>query len=55
MGQLKEGTDTKEGIGIVVHSNGDIYEGWWKDDKIEGKGPAQFAFELYQLFFLIII
>ena len=38
LGQLKEGTDIAEGIGTVVYSSGDIYEGWWKNDKKEGKG-----------------
>ena len=37
-GQLKEGTEIKEGIGIVVISNGAIYEGFWKNDTFNGKG-----------------
>ena len=38
LGQLKEGTDNQEGIGIAVYSRGDIYEGCWKDSKYNGKG-----------------
>ena len=38
MGQLKEGTHIQEGIGIAVYSNGDIYEGFWKDGRFNGKG-----------------
>lgn len=28
----------REGRGIMVYPNGDIYEGEWKRDKKEGKG-----------------
>ena len=38
IGQLKEGTDIEEGIGIRVGSNGHIYEGCWKNGKYNGKG-----------------
>ena len=26
------------GIGRLIHSDGDLYEGQWKDDKADGKG-----------------
>ena len=55
LGQLKEGTDIAEGIGIVVYSSGDIYEGCWKNDKKEGKGLLCCAnlikFETYKLIY----
>ena len=38
LGQLKEGTSIQEGIGIVIYSNGGIYEGCWKNGYREGKG-----------------
>ena len=40
LGQLKEGTDIQEGIGIMVCINGVIYEGYWKNDNKEGKDTA---------------
>ena len=44
LGQLKEGTDIQEGIGIMVISNGDIFEGCWKDDYWEGKGRSDYLY-----------
>ena len=38
LGQLKEGTEIKEGVGIEIKRRGDIYEGCWKDDQRNGKG-----------------
>lgn len=34
MGELKSGR--RNGIGKIIYSNGLIYEGEWKDDKIQG-------------------
>jgi hypothetical protein len=34
---LKE-TQIREGIGVLVHANGDVYEGYWRDDKKHGYG-----------------
>ena len=41
IGQLKEGTDIKEGIGIRVASNGDIFEGCWKNGEFNGIGSLK--------------
>lgn len=27
-----------EGRGKIIHNDGDVYEGEWKEDKAEGKG-----------------
>ena len=48
-GQLKEGTDIKEGIGIAVYSDGDIYEGCWKNGRWNGKGRNIFDDESYYI------
>ena len=38
IGQLKKGTEIADGIGIEVWNNGNIYEGYFKDDKKNGYG-----------------
>ena len=38
VGQVKEGTDEREGVGICVSQNGCIQEGEWKDDMLHGYG-----------------
>ena len=45
LGQLKEGTDIQEGIGIQVYSNGDIAEGYWRDCELNGKGSILIPFK----------
>ena len=35
-GQLEEGTNKEDGVGIRVDSDGAIYEGYWKDGILNG-------------------
>ena len=37
-GQFEEGTDTWDGFGILVYSDGNIYEGCWKNGSINEFG-----------------
>lgn len=37
-GQLRKGTDVKEGRGVFVTEDGSLYEGFWKHGKQYGKG-----------------
>ena len=46
-GQLKKAVEVQEGIGIAVYRNGDIYEGYWKDGKRNGKGRYIFNNKKY--------
>ena len=38
IGQWNEETNTKEGVGIMVTKEGSIYEGYWYNEKWNGKG-----------------
>ena len=38
VGQMKEGTSKRDGIGITVYLDGVISEGYWKNDKLNGQG-----------------
>ena len=35
-GQIKDGK--RHGLGKMIYSDGDVYEGYWKDDELHGKG-----------------
>lgn len=37
-GQWNKYSGKREGFGVQVWANGDMYQGTWKDDKAEGKG-----------------
>lgn len=43
IGEWKKGTMTNHGFGILVASDGQIYEGEWADDKRNGKGREIWA------------
>ena len=50
IGEVKEGTnDTPHGIGIKVWSTGDIREGYWKDDTLNGRGRTICNAESYYI------
>ena len=36
IGQMQEGTNMRDGVGIAVHDSGDIEEGYWKKDSLNG-------------------
>ena len=38
VGQMKEDSNEREGIGITVYLDGVISEGNWKNDKLNGQG-----------------
>ena len=49
IGQVRKGTDIKEGKGVSISKRGDFYEGFWKDGKHNGKGRMIYAANaLYQ-------
>jgi hypothetical protein len=37
-GQLRKGSEVKEGRGVMVFTDGSLYEGFWKNNKQSGKG-----------------
>ena len=49
IGEMKEGTNIPNGIGIKVRSNGAIQEGYWKDDQQHGKARyiGKLAIKIY--------
>ena len=62
IGEVKEGTEVADGIGIQVRSDGYtlrlnlqcIEEGYWKEGKLHGKGRYIFTFK-YQMLILNLI
>ena len=37
-GEWIEGTNIRQGYGIQIWSDGSKYEGWWRDNKANGRG-----------------
>lgn len=38
LGEWLVGTETRQGRGRIVWSNGSVYIGWWRDDMANGEG-----------------
>ena len=42
-GEWQKGFDIREGRGVLTRANGEHYDGYFKDDKFDGKGKFVFA------------
>jgi hypothetical protein len=48
-GQLRKGSEIKEGRGIMVYTDGSLYEGFWKNNQQHGKGRMVYSADaIYQ-------
>lgn len=43
MGEISSQTNLRDGMGVCVYENSRVYEGFWKDDKRQGRGYEIFS------------